>query len=198
MTTPPANRPITLDQLIALSDQVRALARCGIPLEPGLAAMSQEMPGRQGALARELAQRGQTGQSVDQWLQENSARLPAIFRAMVLAGLRSGRLGVALEGFVTTARRAADLRRTIGISLLYPLLVLVLVSLLASVILRQLAAHYESLRQMGEIHENSPLQWMIPGVRLLGHWMWLVAPLSLALALVWWMRTRWALTVLPR
>jgi type II secretory pathway component PulF len=179
-----------LDQLIALSDQVRALARCGVPLEPGLAAMSQEMPGRQGTIAAELASSGQAGQSVEQWLQENSARLPDVFRAMVLAGIRSGRLGVALEGFVATARRAADLRRSIGVSLLYPLLVLILVSLLASAILRLMAGHYESLQQMGGIHEDSPLQWLIPWVRLAGNWAWLIAPVALVLALVWWIGTR--------
>lgn len=188
---------VTLDQLIALSDEMRALVSCGVPLEHGLSALAQDMPADQGAIAADLARSSEAGQSVEQWLQNNSDRLPAVHRAMVVAGLRSGRLSAALEGFVATARRAADLRRMVGTALLYPLLVLVLVSVLASAVLGRLAAHYRNLARVGVLHEDSLVQWLIPPLEFLGQWAWVVAPVALALALLWWRQTRWAPTLQP-
>ena len=197
MSLSSASPPVTLDQLIALSDEMRALVRCGVPLERGLAALSQDMPADQGAIAADLARSSEAGQSVEQWLQNNSDRLPAVYRAMVVAGLRSGRLSAAMEGFVATARRAADLRRTVGMALLYPLLVLVLVSLLASAILGRLATHYRNLERLEALHKDAPIHRLIPVLEFVGHWAWVVAPVALLLALVWWLQTRWAPTLQP-
>ena len=45
------------------------------------------------------------------------------YRAVVIAGLRSGRLSSALEGIIGTSRRMKDLRQSITIALIYPLVV---------------------------------------------------------------------------
>ena len=51
----PAPSALSLDNLIALSDEIAALARAGVPLERGLAELGREMPGRLGRFAAELA-----------------------------------------------------------------------------------------------------------------------------------------------
>ena len=121
-----AARPITLDQLAALSDEIAALARAGVPLDRGLLELSHDMPGRLGQLAAELGERLQAGQPLDRAITDRlSASLPPVYQAVVAAGLRSGRLAAALEQIAHTARRISELRWSIGLSLVYPLIVLV-------------------------------------------------------------------------
>ncbi len=197
MTHPPTPQSVSLDDLIAFGDQLRGLARCGVPLETGLAAIAAESSGDSAAIAAEWAERGQAGQPLDVWLETKAAGLPPIFRAVVRAGLRAGRLDAALQGWVTTSRHAAGLRRTVGTALIYPLIVLILVSLLAGTILTRLAGHYRSLQQAGAIRDESFLPKVIPLLEFLGHWAWILAPVGVGLTLLWWYQTRRASTLQP-
>ena len=197
MSRTPAPPTITTDQLIALSDQLRALVRCGVPLEPSLVHLSKDLSGDEGRIVAELAEDGKTGKSLEDWLESKASQLPAIFRAIVRAGIRAGRLDAALQGFVATVRRAADLRRTVGMALLYPLLVVVLVSLLASTILQRLAQQYQSLQQSGAIADDSLVTRIIPVLQFLGNWVWVIAPLALVISLIWWLQTRRAALLQP-
>ena len=122
---------LTTDQLIALCDEMKAIVSSGVPLERGLVMISRDLPGRLGDVAGEMGQRGEAGESIDQILESNKIELPSIFRAVVQAGMRSGRLSVALEGMASTARRVVDVRRTAIQASVYPLIVLVLVGVLA-------------------------------------------------------------------
>ena len=190
MTHPPTPHPVSMEELIAFGDQLRGLARCGVPLETGLAAIAAESSGDAAAIAAEWAERGQAGQPLETWLDAKAASLPPIFRAVVRAGLRAGRLDAALQGFVTTSRHAAELRRTVGTALVYPLMILVLVSLLAGAILGRLASHYRSLQHAGEIRAESFLNAVIPLLEFLGRWIWILAPIGVGLSLLWWYQTR--------
>jgi general secretion pathway protein F len=117
---------VTLDQLIALSDEMAALVRAGVPLDRGLVATGRDMKGRVGRLAGRLGGRLELGQGLAEALEADGAVLPTFYRAVVEAGLRSGRLSKALEGLADYARGFADTRRAIGLALLYPMLVLLL------------------------------------------------------------------------
>lgn len=118
-----ASPAVTLDQLIGLNDELLALARGGMPLEPGLAAAGRELSGRVGAIARQLAERLERGEPLESALASEGIELPAHYRAIVLAGIKSGQLTSALEGLARVSRSAADLRRAIGLAMLYPFLV---------------------------------------------------------------------------
>jgi general secretion pathway protein F len=127
MSEPLSNPPvITLDQLIALSDEIAALARAGMPLELGLEALGRDMPGGLGRLAAMLAERSGRGQPLAALFGELGPQLPEACRAVVAAGLRAGRLGAAMESLSGMLRRMADLRRLLAVALLYPLIVLAL------------------------------------------------------------------------
>jgi general secretion pathway protein F len=120
-----AARPLTLDQLAALSDEIAALARAGVPLDRGLIELSRDLPGRVGRLAGELGQRLEAGQPLELAVTERlSASLPPVYRAVIVAGIRSGHLPAALEAAAQTARRVSDARWTSGLSLIYPLFML--------------------------------------------------------------------------
>jgi type II secretory pathway component PulF len=117
---------LSLEQFVALNDELAALARAGVPLEKGLADLGRDLPGRLGAAAQSLGSRLEAGESLSQIIAEDKSAFPPAYRAAVLAGLRSGRLAAALEGISSTVRRTAELRRVVGFSLLYPLFVLCL------------------------------------------------------------------------
>ncbi|MEX2176267.1 MAG: type II secretion system F family protein [Pirellulaceae bacterium] len=118
------SRPITLDQLVALSDEIAALARAGVPLDRGLRELSRDLPGRLGRLAGDLSKRLAAGESLAQIVAGSKGMFPPAYQAVLEAGLRVGRLPAAMEETARTARRIRDLRSSIGIALLYPLIVI--------------------------------------------------------------------------
>lgn len=117
---------ITLDQLIALNDEILALTRCGIPLERGLRQLGRDWSGSLGSLSTEIAARLEQGEDLAEILGDTERGLPPIYRAVVESGIRGGRLAAALEGMATTTRRVAEMRRLVGLALVYPLVVLFL------------------------------------------------------------------------
>jgi type II secretory pathway component PulF len=118
--------PVTLDQLIALNDEMAALVRAGVPLERGLIRASHDLRGRLGAIARGLGDRIEQGDRLPEALTRSGYAIPDLYRAIVEAGLRSGRLASALEGMAAVSRGYADARRAVGLALLYPLMVVIL------------------------------------------------------------------------
>lgn len=123
-----ATRGVTLDELVALNDELIALVRSGVPLEKGLIALGKDLPGRLGELARSLGRRLESGESLADTLDDSKEGFPRVYQAVVAAGIRSGRLSSALEGISTAARRAAEVRRVMIVSLVYPIVVLMVAS----------------------------------------------------------------------
>jgi general secretion pathway protein F len=120
----PANsKAMGLDAFVALNDELAALVRAGVPLDQGLTQLARDLPGRMGPVAKRLGDRLAAGESLEQAIRGEDAALPPVWRAVVTAGLRSGRLAVALEGLSTTGRRIGELRRAVGWALVYPLVV---------------------------------------------------------------------------
>lgn len=121
---------LSLEQWLALNDEIAALVRAGLPLEKGLASAGRDLHGRTGGVALDMAARLESGASLDEAIAAEGARLPPVYGAVVRAGARSGRLGAALEGLADTAREQLELRRALSLALIYPLLVLSLAYLL--------------------------------------------------------------------
>jgi general secretion pathway protein F len=181
---------VTIDQLIALNDEVVALTRAGVPLERGLIDVGSDLPGRLGSIARALGERMGRGESLSEALAAGTG-VPPVYRAVVEAGLRSGRLPVALEGMAAYARSYAEARRSIGLALSYPLLVAclayVLFLFIAARVIPRFVTAFASL--------GVPAGW---SVRLLGGladsvWIWgPVVPVAMAGLLGVWVGTRGA------
>jgi general secretion pathway protein F len=176
---------LSLDQWIALNDEIAALVGAGLPLEPGLAGVAGDARGRLGATARALADRLERGESLPAAIAAEGDRLPPVYRAVVTAGARSGRLGAALEGLTTAARNHAELRRVVGLALTYPLIVVALAYVLfvgfLMFVLPRFVSTFESFR--------------LPGLGLLhalgrvgeSAWYWWPAGLVVLAAIaLWW------------
>jgi general secretion pathway protein F len=127
----PSGGSVTLDQLIALNDEMVALVRAGVPLERGLIEAGRDLRGRLGEIATDLGTRLGQGERLPEAMARADRAMPEVYRAVVEAGVRSGRLAQALEGMASIARNYADARQAVGMAMLYPLIVLLLAYSLA-------------------------------------------------------------------
>jgi general secretion pathway protein F len=118
--------PITIDQLLALNEEIAALVRAGVPLERGLLMAGWDLRGRLGRIAGALGERLSRGESLVEALEAEREAIPPLYRAVVEAGARSGQLPAALEGLARYVRGYAEARSAIGLALWYPVLVLTL------------------------------------------------------------------------
>jgi type II secretory pathway component PulF len=110
-------------EALELSAQLAGLARAGLPLAPSLAALAEELPrGRLRRSMRDLARGLGSGQLLGEALGDQQGRVPAHLRGLVVAGVRSGRLGEVLGEFADFAAIGVELRRRLWLSLAYPLL----------------------------------------------------------------------------
>ncbi|MGA2030726.1 MAG: type II secretion system F family protein [Thermoguttaceae bacterium] len=123
--------PLSTAESAELAAHVADLAKTGLPLDAGLAAVAAELPrGRLAAALRELARQVATGVPLDVAVQSRGVRLPPHVRGLVLAGVRSNSLATALDGYADLARTQQQLRRRVTLSLAYPTLLLFFLVLL--------------------------------------------------------------------
>jgi general secretion pathway protein F len=112
--------PISLDELILLNEEIRALLRAGIPLELGLRGSASRIGGRLAQLTGRLAARIEAGTSLTAALDAEGGRIPSTYRAMLSAGLRSGRFDEVLASVTHFATVMRDMRSHVARSLVYP------------------------------------------------------------------------------
>jgi len=119
-----ANAPITLEQLVALNDEMAAFARAGIPMQRGLLLVGNDLPGRLGEIATKLSRRLDTGESLGTAVVQPDVNFPPLYAAVIEAGIRCGNLSAALEGISSTAKRALQMRHVLTLALIPSLIVL--------------------------------------------------------------------------
>jgi type II secretory pathway component PulF len=177
---------MTLNDLIALNDEIAALVRAGVPLEQGLYELGADMPGRMGQIAAVLAEKTARGESLENALLDQAIHLPTAYRSVVQAGVRSGRLPAALEAVATSARRTVETQRSALVAVSYPLFVVSLVwvgfALFCAILAPRLAA---SMLAMG-----IPAHKFFFVLAWAGRWSWFWGPaLPILLAILlfaWW------------
>lgn len=182
------SQPITLEQLLALNAEIAALSRAGVPLGLGLTHLGRDLPGRLGRWATELGQRLEDGQSLGEALRAMPG-VPPVYAAVVSAGIRSGRLAVALEDVASLIRRSTEMRRLIYLSLIYPLLI---VGLAFVFFVLMLTNFFPVMR--GFYDQLAPQGRALAVLEVLAttqvYWMFAVPSLVLFLLSAWWLRAR--------
>ena len=183
----PAGR-ITIDQLLALNEEIAALVRAGVPLERGLVVAGRDLHGRLGRIATALSRRLNRGESLPDALEGEEQSIPPLYRAVVEAGARSGRLPIALEGLAKYVRGYADARSAIGLALWYPLLVLTLAyALFIGLVSMAVPRFVQAFASLG-LAEAAPLRWLSWVGDSVPYW-WPVGPILLFLLLIAWLRS---------
>jgi general secretion pathway protein F len=185
---------LSLDELIAINDELAALVRAGVPLERTLGNLGRDLPGRLGRATAELAARIERGETLSQALAAMPNAFPPVYRAAVEAGLRSGNLPVALEALSHAARRLAELRRVVVLAMLYPLFVIVLAYGLFVFFLSVVLPAFPGVL---ERHAPRSLLWFVELGRS-AWWWWPIPPLALLLVGgIWWIAARRGWVALP-
>jgi type II secretory pathway component PulF len=106
-----------------LSRQIAGLSASGLPLARGLQALGEELPrGRLRRSMNELAASLESGVTLDEALHEQKNRIPPHLRGLVIAGLKSGRLGDTLSRFSEYVAIGTELERRLWLNLAYPIL----------------------------------------------------------------------------
>lgn len=184
-----SQRPVLLDQLVALNDEIAALVRAGVPIEAGLSEFAADRAGEAGQIGARLAEHMAAGASLSEALDQEQGRLPEVYRAVVKAGARAGRLPAALEAVSTCARELLELRRQIGLALLYPLIVCLLAYGLFVTFLVDMLARFRETYSVFHLPVHgalAPLVWLADRVA----WWWYWPPLLLLGAVVYWFSSR--------
>jgi type II secretory pathway component PulF len=113
----------SLDDLIALNDQLAALIEAGMPLAVGLETTG---PGAAAALERinaTVARRVSRGASLVEALEADDPAVPPGYRHVMLVGLRSGDLYAGLDDSRRVAELVEKSRYSLRSALFYPLVV---------------------------------------------------------------------------
>ncbi|HYT91607.1 MAG TPA: type II secretion system F family protein [Gemmataceae bacterium] len=146
----PLGGQLSAEDLIALNEEIAGMARAGLPLDQGLAALAREMGrGRLQQVTRTLADDLKAGFTLPQALERQGGRVPPYYAALLAAGIRSGRIGDVLGTLTIYARSIGDFRSTVISALLYPTIVLILgIGLLVFVGITVLPLFVEIFEQM--------------------------------------------------
>lgn len=187
MTTPSAEglRAATLDDLADLNREIAALVRARLPLEEGLAEVARDFDGGSGTWAGRLAAAMSQGLTLGEAIDAQGASFPPAYGAVVRAGLRSGNLAAALDGFADSAARVADLRLIAAQAAVYPLLVAIVAWFVFISAIGVLLPSYHAI--------DVPLSYWADAIELSPRVLWglvAVVPIVLVLfAAMWWRRS---------
>ena len=183
-----SKEPLTLEHLIALNDEITSLVQAGVPLELGLKQFSDDQTDALGEIGKRLSERLSRGQSLSEALSAEGDRFPRVYRVVVEAGLRAGRLPAALEALSGFGWELVDLRRRIGLALLYPAIVFLLAYGLFLVLLLEVAARFYSTYEMFRLPLHGVLQALMAIRETAVYWAW-IPPVCVLLLFSWWMLT---------
>ena len=128
-----------LEEFVAFNDELAALVRSGLPLEAGLESGQQRLGGR-------IAGRLRQGQSLEDALAAEGPSVPTVYRGVLQAGLRSGRLADAVETVSRSGLAIVQLRRRLALAAIYPAILVALSFGLAALVLPRLLGYIVAIR----------------------------------------------------
>ncbi|MFK7778078.1 MAG: type II secretion system F family protein [Gimesia sp.] len=177
-----------LDELIALNEEMISLVQAGIPLELGLREMGNELPDRLGKISSKLAEKMERGYSLSEAMNSEGNRFPKVYRVIVEAGIKSGKLTVALEEMSNYAWELFHLRRQIGMAMIYPLIVFSLAYGLFLVFLFEMLARFNLAYEVFRMEDSQSLHLLNVMESTVVYW-GMIPPLLLFVFAILWMRT---------
>lgn len=143
------SHPLTPEEIVVLSREIQAMIAAGVPLDRGLQLASTGFPSRLESVSVSIAERLRQGQSLDQALRSEES-VPAVYRAILAAGVRCGRSEEVLEEISELASHLLHIRQSLYLGFIYPAIVCVFGLLMLSVVVRSFVpgaiSLYESLR----------------------------------------------------
>ena len=183
----------SLEELIAFNDEVASLTHAGVPIDLGLSQLSRNPDVATKQINAALTQCVQDGVSLVDAISKEG--LPPIYQGVVGAGLRCGRLPAALEALSQYTQSLLNVRQSLRMAFVYPLIICVLAYVLFVGTYLFVPANYDQLlADMG--WEGGAVVFV---VRMLRDWLpfWVAIPpvlLTMVLFVAFrsnYSRTRW-------
>lgn len=115
---------LRIDELETLTRNLRLQLEAGVPLLRALEAQQRDDGGRIDVVVADLALQIQAGTSLSDGLERWPRSFPDIYRGLVRAGERSGRLEQILGELASYLAWVKDVRKTIRRALIYPSIVM--------------------------------------------------------------------------
>jgi general secretion pathway protein F len=174
----------TLDDFLALNDQLIALMRAGVPLDAGLGKTDEETAEILGRINATVARRVSRGDSLASALGDAEQFVPGPYCSLMQLGLRSGDLSTALDESNQLAAFVDDSQYSVQAAFFYPLLVCCLayggIVLFCLLLVPKLTSFYTSLQapagsalQVLQMLRNTMPYWIaIPPVALVTYAVW--------------------------
>jgi type IV pilus assembly protein PilC len=101
------------------------LAQAPLTLVLSLQALSEELPASRGRSAvAAVARRMESGEALEPAFRAEQSNLPRELRGLMELGLPSGRVDFLIQDYLEHCRRVSDLRRSVWVSLAYPVVLL--------------------------------------------------------------------------
>ncbi len=160
-------RKVKLEQFLIFNQQFLTLIRAGLPILGSLEMLSKNQKNAQfAAQLNDIAARVKTGESLSAAFEAQGG-FPVMYVTTLLAGERSGNLQEVLERYLGFQRVSLTFRKKMVSSLIYPALLLTLVSALLifmfTVVIPQFASLYDEM--------GSKLPGMTLALLSFGKWM---------------------------
>jgi type IV pilus assembly protein PilC len=160
-------RKVKLETFLIFNQQFLTLIRAGLPILGSLNMLAKgQKDAHFAAQLDDVANRVKTGEPLSSAFEAQSG-IPAIYTTTLLAGERSGNLQEVLERFLAFQRVSLTFRKKLTASLIYPSLLLTLVTglmiFMFTVVIPQFAELYEQI--------GSQLPSMTIGLLTFGKWM---------------------------
>ncbi len=159
----------TLDDLMALNDQLAALVEAGVPLELGLDGSVEHAAAALERINAAVARRVSRGESLVDALENDQGTIPTPYRSVVQIGLKSGDMHAAIDAASHVAEVKDQSRYNIRSAFFYPLVVCFLAAIGLAGYCTFVVPKLEDFRQefrMPEgagLHALQSLRALVPG-----------------------------------
>jgi type II secretory pathway component PulF len=175
---------VTLDDFMALNDQLAALVRAGVPLDVDLGQSGTDVTGTLEKINASIARRVSRGDTLPDAIAAETSVVTPSYRCLVQLGLQNGNLATALVGSHRLAESVVESWHALRLSLLYPAVVVGVAYLGIVGFCLFFLPTLEGMYQTMHIPVGSGLRLLRALRSSLPYWV-AIPPLMLLLAIAW-------------
>lgn len=185
---------VKLEQFIIFNQQFLTLIRAGLPILQGLDLLARRQKNKYlRSIVENVHERVRTGELLSEAFRHAApGAVSKVYTTTLLAGEKSGNLEEVLGRFIAFQRLALSFRKKLLASLIYPALLVTMVTLMFTFLLSYVVPQFQSLyTQLGNGSLPAITLFVLGVGEVAKHWIFLIlGGLALAIVLLW----RWSKT----
>jgi type IV pilus assembly protein PilC len=187
-------RKLKLQQFVVFNQQFLTLIHAGLPILQGLDLLSKRQKNRYlRSILENVRQRVRTGELLSEAFRHAApGAVSKVYTTTLLAGEKSGNLEEVLGRFIAFQRVALAFRKKLSASLVYPALLITMVTVMFTFLLSYVVPQFQTLySQLGNASLPAITLFVLGIGEVMKHWFWLIfGGLALTVFLLW----RWSKT----